>query len=329
MMAGTVVLPAAVYNFTDTNGVGGSADIDIAQITTTNFTDYTSGSPTGSASTSVYFISSDYTGFGNLYNAATTGSGVFTRMFSMSDNNDADSSERAFNSSNGLDPTNSGDNNPDSRYDQDSGNVQDPIARPFDMTVVQINGEYYFEFMMDGGENEDYISIDQFMVFSTDGSSNVTFPAGVEGTNPTPDPVDLMGYFDSNVNAHLIYSLDEFDSSGALTTDNTLLTYLENAGNGKPDFAAYVPISAIMSGPNAIDPETGRLYLWVEMGGAGTVTSLDFGASSTFEEWAYLKSGTPYSSAIPEPGTYLTGFLLVVFGAVTYWKRHRSTQPAA
>jgi hypothetical protein len=299
----------------------------MAQITTTNYTNYTSGSPTGSSTSSAYFISSDYTGFGNLNSAASTGSGVFTTMFRTSDDNDADAIERGFNSSNGLDPNNSTDNNPNPRYDQNSGNVQNPIAKPLEMTVVNIGGEYYFEFMLDGNESDNYISIDQIMVFTTDGSTNLTLPAGVESSNPTPNNVDVMSYFNSNVTANLVYSLDEFNSSGTATTDNTLLVYFENAGSGKPDFAMYIPVNSVIQGDNAIHADTGRVYFWTEMGGAGTLSSLDFGASSTFEEWAYLKSGTSYEVAVPEPGTYATALLLLILAAVSTWKHRRNRTP--
>lgn len=313
-------LSAAVYNFTDTTLTQGSntyTSIDSATITTTNYTNYTSGSPTGSATNSI-ILANAQSGLGNFSNTAlTSGSGNFTTLYRTSDSNDADAVERGFNSSVGYDPANSGDNTTNARYDQISG-VGNPIARPMDITVVNISGTLYFEFLLDGGESgsDRSISLDQIMIFTA--PANATFPAGVESTNPTPDAVDLMSYFNSGTTANLIYSLDEFDSSGNITTNNTALIEFFDQGNGKPDFGVYVPVQAVI---DTIDPYDGRLYFWTEQGGFGSLGGFNFGASSTFEEWAYIKDGTPYSAYIPEPQVYVAGFLLLGLSCFTWWRR--------
>jgi hypothetical protein len=310
----------AVYNFTDTTLTQGSntyTSIDSATVTTTNYTNYSGGSPTGSATNSIILANSQ-SGLGNFSNTAlSSGSGNFTTLYRTSDSNDADLVERGFNSSVGYDPANSSDNTTNPRYDQISG-VGNPIARPYDVTVVSISGTLYFEFLMDGGESgsDRSISIDQIMIFTA--SANVTFPSGVETSNPSPNPVNIMSYFNNSTTANLVYSLDQFDSSGNITTNNTALVEFFDQGNGKPDFGVYVPVSSII---NTVDAYNGRIYFWTEMGGFGTLGGFNFGASSTFEEWAYIKDGTPYSAIIPEPGVYVSGFLLLGLCGFTWWRR--------
>lgn len=324
------VANGAVYNFTDTTLTQGSntyTSIDSATITTTNYTNYSSGSPTGSATSSVILANSQ-SGLGNFSNTTlTSGSGNFTTLYRTSDSNDAGDVERGFNSATGYDPANSSDNTTNARYDQISG-VGEPIARPDNVTIVFIGGVMYFEFLMDGGESgsDRSISIDQIMIFTAE--ANVTFPSGVESSNPTPDAVDIMAYFNSSTTANLIYSLDEFDSSGNITTNNTALVEFFDQGNGKPDFSVLVPVASVL---NTVDSYDGRIYFWTEMGGFGSLGGFNFGASSTFEEWAYLKEGTPHSAIIPEPRVYVSGFLLLGLCGFSWWRRkgRKDSHPAA
>lgn len=264
-------------------------------------------------------------GIGNLQAAidSSTGSGAFTRMYEVSNPGNA-TVERGYNSSVGSDPSVPSQNNPLPRYNQGSGNVADPIAIPNNISTVNIGGRLYFEFMLDGGEsdNRSALSIDQFMIFTADTNININDSTA----NPTPKQVyDLFKAQDNNVN--LVYSLDEFNmSSGATTTDRVLLLNLVEAGNGDPDFAVYVPVDAIITGPNDPARFTRQIYLWTEMGSTGTLNTVqwgnvNFGASGTFEEWAYFKGGQPYSAVVPEPEVYVTGLLLLGLAGFREWKR--------
>lgn len=334
---GMVCAPAAwsqvYYNFTEADLTIGGTTYDSYALDNTYAT-ITSNTTTSGSGTDMLFTTKTG-GIGNLADAiaASTGSGMFTRVFDMQNN----TTERGYNASVGYDPSVPSQNNPLGRFNQGTGNVADPIMQPDQITTVTIGGRLYFEFMLDGGESDSKsaLSIDELMIFTS--STNIQTAAGSSGStdNPTPKGVyDLFKAQDSNVK--LIYSLDEFDiNTGTAGTDRTLLINLIESGNGDPDFAIYVPVDAILTGPNDPARYNDRIYLWVEHGTTGTLLTsspqwgnnypVNFDSSSTFEEWAYYKNAATYADVVPEPGVYVTGFLLIGLAGIFEWNRRRKS----
>lgn len=333
---GMVCAPAAwsqvYYNFTEADLTIGGNTYDSYALDNTYATITSNTTSSGSGVDMLFTTKTG--GIGNLPAAiaSSTGSGAFTRMFDMQSNGD----ERGYNSAVGSDPNVASENDPLPRFDQSNGGVQNPIIIPDIITTINIGGTLYFEFMLDGGESDGQsaISIDELMIFTSDaGNLNIND----SNSDPTPKQVyDLFQAEDSNIN--LVYSLDEFNiSTGVAGTNRTLLVNLIEAGNGDPDFAIYVPVDAIITGPNDPARYTRRIYIWVEHGTTGTLLTsspqwgnnqnINFGSSSTFEEWAFYKEATPYSAVVPEPAVYVTGILLLGLAGLVEWRRRRKAAP--
>jgi len=319
--------PAAAqvyYNFTNSDLTIGGTTYDSYALDNT-YAAITSNT-TNVGGVEVLFATNE-AGIGNLQAAidSSTGSGAFTRMYEISNPGNA-STQRGYNSSVGSNPSVPSQNNPQPRYDQGGGNVSDPIAVPNNITTVNIGGTLYFEFMIDGGEsdNRSALSIDQFMIFTADTNININDSTA----NPTPKQVYDLFKAQSSA-ANLIYSLDEFNlTSGTISTNRALLLNLVEAGNGDPDFAFYVPVSSIITGPNDPARFTRQIYIWTEMGATGTLNTVQWGnvnfdASGTFEEVAYFKGGQPYSAVVPEPEVYVTGLLLLGLAGFKEWRRRQ------
>jgi len=318
------------YNFTEADLTIGGTTYDSYALDNT-YASITSN--TTSSGTPVEMLFTTKTGgIGNLSDAiaSSTGSGAFTRMFDIQANGD----ERGYNSAVGSDPNVGSENDPLPRFDQSNGGVQNPIVIPDLVTTVNIGGVLYFEFMLDGGESDsrDAISIDELMIFTSDaGNINISD----SNSDPTPKQVyDLFQGVDANIN--LVYSLDEFDiTTGVAGTNRTLLVNLIEAGNGDPDFAIYVPVDAIITDSNDPARYTRRIYLWVEHGSTGTLTTsspqwgnnvnVNFGSSSTFEEWAFYKEAPPYSAVVPETEVYLSCLLLMAVAGAAEWHRRKKS----
>ncbi|MDX6767011.1 MAG: hypothetical protein SFU85_09485 [Candidatus Methylacidiphilales bacterium] len=329
------------YNFTQADLTIGGTTYDSYALDNT-YASITSNTTSSGSPLTMLFTTKEG-GIGNLSDAIanSTGSGAFTRMFDISQpGNEPD--QRGYNSAIGTNPNNASDNNPQPRFNQGNGGVQDPIVTPDIATVINVGGVLYYEFMLDGGESDgrSAISIDELIFFKSDGV-NINTAIGSSGNNDDPTPRGVYDLFKAqDANVELIYSLDEFGltGNGTTTTDRTLLVNLIEAGNGDPDFAIYVPVSAFITDSNDPGRYTDRIYLWVEMGSTGQLLTsspqwgsnqtVSFDSSSTFEEWAFYKGGTPYSAVVPEAEVYVMGLILLGLAGFFEWRRRRSRSVA-
>ena len=291
------------------------------------FGDYVavSSSALGSPTRTAIFTNSEPT-WSNISAGGSSGAGVFTKMFGIADNT---GSIRGFN-----ERTSAGSNNPPSNggsgntanYDQNSG-VGLPLTQIGNVAVVQppayITGgdgtDWYMELAYDGNENDNAISLDEFIVFTA--PSYIGMSAAEEitlGANPTQ--ADVIAFFEGK-GATLLYSLDTLDSSGNVTVNNTIL-FNASGGGGSADGAFYIPVTDILADVNNLGYE---LYLWIEHGslgnfdyngdddGKGASETENWGNSSGNEEWAYIKDGYAMTNVVPapEPGSILAGGLIV------------------
>lgn len=241
--------------------------------------------------TAAIYANKDITWGSPGLSSGSTGSGVYTDLFRIQANN----VEQGYNSNSSPYP-----------YDQKSG-VGIPVLQLSNASVVTYNGVTYFEFLFDGNEIDNAVSLDQLLFFT---SPNLI--GGNAGTNPTQ--AQVINYFENSTNqATLRYSLDSLDSSGAVTTDNAVLFYA-SGGSGHGDEGIYIPTSLIQGAAM-----TDYIYLYAKMGTTGTYNGVNFASSGGFEEFAYFRGdqgGTTYGSIVPESDGVLGGCLLIGFAMI-------------
>jgi uncharacterized repeat protein (TIGR01451 family) len=177
--------------------------------------------------------------------AVNTGSGTgnYNTFLAISDN---DGVEEGFNSD---------DTPPIDASNKDIDQAKTHTVKLSSLVVVTIGGVQYYEFRVDLNEaNSDpnaQISLDQFKLYtSTNG--------GI---------VDTTTLFSQN----LIYDMDAGGNVSVLLSD------AESSGSGTDDYAVLVPVSEFAG----LDPTTTYVYLYTQMGAAGT----NWNATATFEEW--------------------------------------------
>ncbi|MDV3256199.1 MAG: hypothetical protein LOX97_00100, partial [Sphingomonas sp.] len=177
--------------------------------------------------------------------AANTGSGTgnYNTFLAVQDN---DGVEQGFNSD---------DTPPIDDSNENIDHAKTHTVKLSDLVVVTIDGVQYYEFRVDLNEaNSDpnaQISLDQFKLY-TSSNGSIT---------------DTTTLFSQN----LIYDLDGGGNVSVLLSD------IESTGSGSDDYAVLVPVSEFAG----LDPTETFVYLYVQMGAAGT----DWQVNATFEEW--------------------------------------------
>ncbi|MDD5260231.1 MAG: hypothetical protein PHD76_00115 [Methylacidiphilales bacterium] len=288
-----------LYTSPAVNGAGGtfSAAVDSAVVSTSFY----NGS--GGTTNAALLIGDQYFPGSPGLSGSSSGSGTYTRMYAIQDAMARTPGvERGFNSNDGA------------LWDQKNG-VGVPAFTIADTSIINYQGTDYVEILFDGHQSNSAISLDQLMIFKAPGDINLnTF----EAANPTPTTKQITDAFAAQ-GATVVYSLDSTDSSGNVTTNNTVLLHTLG-GSGHGDNAFYIPVSAITGGTTA--DLNDRVYVWSQMGGLGTYTlssgslsgtTVNFSANSTPEEYAYYKGGTSILTAVPEPTAYAAGVLLLLF----------------
>jgi hypothetical protein len=182
-----------------------------------------------------------------------------------------------------------------------------------DLGVVTINGEQYYQFLLDINQtgSDPLISLSglEFCQSSKGGLSFVDTCAGSDSTAP--------GMGDST----LKYDMD------ATGDNNVLLDYSLNAGSGSGDLFVYIPTSVLPKPVNGGSSPNKYLYLWSQFG-----LPEPFGNNDGYEEWAFLnRNGGPDEpfnpSTVPEPTTLVMLGTGLLFGVAAIRRRNRR-QPA-
>lgn len=148
------------------------------------------------------------------------------------------------------------------------------VTNPPTGTGTTIPAGSYYTFTLDFNEpNNDtrFLSAETFTIY--------------KGTNALIDSI-------SDPALTLLYT-------GIASGDHVLMDYtLASSGSGEADIQVFVPTSAF-AGASSGD----YLYLYTQMGGAGTVADKNYGYDDGFEEWrAHLGTPTP---PVPEPASLL------------------------
>ena len=174
-----------------------------------------------------------------------SGTGGYNTFLAISDDNDANSSERGFNSD---------DTNPLDGTNDEIDHSKTHTVRVSDLVIVTVNGIQYYEFRVDLNEANStpntQISLDQFKIYTS-------------GSGAIQDTTTLFGQ-------SLRYDLDQ---GGDVSV---LLSEANSSGSGTDDYAVLVPVSNF-AGAASSD----FIYLFVEMGKAG----VGWEANGGFEEW--------------------------------------------
>jgi hypothetical protein len=157
-----------------------------------------------------------------------------------------------------------------------------------EVPVVTVNGERYYEFLLDINEADganSLLSLDELQIFLS--------PTGMRS-----DYRDSTNTFGNGSNAiSALYNLD----SG--TNNYIKLDYSLNKGSGSGDMVAYIPASLFENDPN-FSPNA-YVYLFSRFG-TQTGMKADGPSDAGFEEWWVRKApaSTP-DPVVPEPGTLL------------------------
>ena len=131
------------------------------------------------------------------------------------------------------------------------------------LVQVTVDGVQYYQIRLDLNEDNSglnpQISLDQFKLYaSTDG--------GIESTTDLFDPAQT----------DLIYDMDASGNVSVLLSDFT------SSGSGTDDYSFLIPVDKFVDGNgDPLDPATTYIYLYADMGEAGT----NWTADATFEEW--------------------------------------------
>jgi hypothetical protein len=151
-----------------------------------------------------------------------------------------------------------------------------------DVPQVEIDGVWYYEFVLDINENvqgpgdNEFLSLDEVQLFQTSiGNQNVTsFAAG------DPNIIDING--------DLVYDLDS-------NADNVvLLNYLFEHGSGSGDMNMYIPVSAFDGEGEYVILYSAFGYLGEDPNNIdGYSAHRNYSAADGFEEWTHREATTP------------------------------------
>lgn len=269
---------------------------------------------------------------GGTVGEGSSGSGQYIRLFGIGRN---DAIEQGYNGS-ADDGSNSTPANKDIDWDQQNG-VGSPIVLIRELYLFKYDtgtsqtGKWYFELLLDGQESDTAVSLDEMLVFASPTRIDISGDnnSGWVGSNQDPASNVIANQFISQ-GAKLLYSLDSLVlSSGTYTqSDDNSLLLTTSGGSGSGDVGFYLPVDAVTTDPDGNEPANPvnnfeRLYFYIRHGGEGTLSSVDFGAASTYEEWAYRRNEQTLQSFVPEPSTGLGGLLMAVGGAFAFFGDRR------
>lgn len=170
-------------------------------------------------------------------------------------------------------------------FDNMSDATHNHAIRLADIPLVEIEGVFYRQFLLDVNENgrDPDIALNEVQVFQSD--------------TPNQSTTTLSGGIVALSDSDLVYQMD------AGGDNQVLLDYSLNSGSGAGDMFLYIADDAF-----SFDGE--YVYLYSEFG-------IDPPEEAGFEEWAIIVS--PTQEAVPEPST----FLLLGIGLVGILSRKR------
>lgn len=186
-----------------------------------------------------------------------SGTGGYNTFLALQDNNDAGSSEAAFNSddTSPIEPSNP---------ELDLAKSQTVLLANIPVTIV--GGVQYYEFRIDLNEaNSDpngQISLDKFII------------------KTAPATTTILTKTDFDTLTTLRYDMDAAATGG----DRTLLLSEVSTGSGTDDYAVFVPVANF----TGVDPATTNLYLYVQFG----AEEGDYQAQAGFEEISTQNAGS-------------------------------------
>ena len=187
----------------------------------------------------------------NAGDSTTVGNVIFTDAVNVGSGTGNYNTFLAISNNGGIESGfNSDDTPPIDGSNSDIDQAKTHTVRLSDLVIITVGGVQYYQFRIDLNEaNSDpngQISLDKFQLYtSTNG--------GIESTTTLFNPA----------NATLRYDMDAVANGG---DKSILLSDAGSTGSGTDDYAVLVPVTDFAG----LDPTTTYVYLYTQMGAAGT-----------------------------------------------------------